>query len=81
MATDSQLREWAHCRNRFPYLANSLRHRIGSFRRMAEDARKAFSQDFMGEPSCYLAEGYDACADLLQEKLDRLTEAKEERRL
>ena len=68
------MKDWKQCDTRGPWIKNSLKHEIKELRRVATRSRNAYTKDFMGEPCRWYADALDEAANVLQAKLDGLSE-------
>jgi hypothetical protein len=65
--------KWKDCETRGPWVRNSLKSEISELRSAAKKARGAYQQDFMGKPCAYIADAYDAAADVLEARLNAIS--------
>lgn len=72
-AMENDMKDWATCETRGPFVRNSLKAKVSELRGAATKARNAYSKDFMGKPCSYIADAYEEAADALQNRLDAVT--------
>ncbi len=65
--------EWLTCETRGPMLRNSLQHRLQELRSAANKCRSAYTKEFMGAPTRWIASVYDEAANVLEKNLGLLT--------
>lgn len=70
--------KWMTCESRRPYVTNSLKARADELRQAATRCRNAYTKDFMGQPSRYIADAYDKAAEAIEAALRVVHDATEE---
>ena len=68
---------WMFDKERRPWVTNSLKNRRNELKLAADRCRKAFTKDYMGEPSNWLADAYEEAANVLDARLSQIETASE----
>lgn len=68
------MKDWITCESRGTFVRNSLKAKVKELRESAKKARGAYTKDFMNIPCQYIADTYDAAANVIQDQLDKVKE-------
>lgn len=77
-ARDEPVPEWAACESRRPWAMNSLKASAQALREKETRLRTAYTKDFMGVPSRFVADAYGEAAAVFEAKLDLIAASQQQ---